>query len=142
LYRQRDSPTQYLAIQAHPLSQRIQLIEKDALDSDLVPILEPLSQEGRTMVSLDSNHAYDHVLAEMNRFGAYVSEDSYMVVMDGIQKMLGDTPCGDPAWFRDNPLRAVHTFLEAQPRNWEVDPYCERLKITCAPHGFLKKRAT
>ena len=128
-----------IAIQAHQLSKRIQLIEKDSLDRDLETILTPLCEEKTTMVFLDSSHSYEHVLEEMDMYGRYVTAGSYMVVMDGIQQNLSDTPRGNPEWIDDNPLRAIHKFLETNSSFWRCDRYYERLLITCAPHGFLQK---
>lgn len=128
-----------LAIQAHPLAHRIQLLEGSSIDPAVTAEVARLAAGQKTLVLLDSNHSYDHVRAELEAYAPLVSSGSYLVVMDGIQEFLADTPKGRPEWREDNPLRAIREFLAANAGTWEVDPWYGRLGVTCAPMGFLRR---
>jgi cephalosporin hydroxylase len=52
--------------------------------------------------------------------------------------VLTDAPGGSPTWDEDNPWRAIQDFL-ANNKDFEVDPYYNRLKVTHSPGGFLKR---
>jgi cephalosporin hydroxylase len=55
-----------LAIEAHPLSHRIHLIEGDSLADETVEAVRSMIRPGeRVMVALDSAHSRDHVLGEL-----------------------------------------------------------------------------
>ena len=127
-----------LAINSHPLSRRIELIEGSSIDSEVVEdVRNRINADREVIVVLDSNHSYEHVLAEMELYGKFISPGGYMVVMDSVQEMLQDTPTGSKNWKHDNPLAAIRTFLSKHPE-WETDPYYTRTHITCNPGGFLR----
>jgi cephalosporin hydroxylase len=67
-----------------------------------------------------------------------VTPDSYIVVFDGVMEVLTDAPGGSPTWDKDNPWHAVQGFIEENDE-FQVDPYYNRLKVTHAPGGFLKR---
>jgi len=46
----------------------------------------------RVLVSLDSNHTHDHVLAELNAYADLVFVGSYCIVFDTV---IEDLPSGD-----------------------------------------------
>lgn len=128
-----------LAINSHPLSSRIELIEGNSTDSQVVEEIRREScSRNKVLVVLDSDHSYDHVLSEMEIYSQFVSPGSYMVVMDGIQEKLSSTPIGKKGWEYDNPLMAIKEFLSKHD-DWEVDPYYTRTYITCNPCGFLRR---
>ena len=127
------------AIIEHPLSKRIQLIEGNSIDPVIVKKVEDfVKDKPKVLVILDSNHSYEHVFQELQLYSKFVSLGSYMVTMDGIQKMLADNPTGKSEWKYDNPLRAIQDFLKDNSQ-WKVDPHYNRLHITYTPQGFLKK---
>jgi cephalosporin hydroxylase len=128
-----------LAIRAHPLSHRIELVEGSSVEPETVrKVGEKIRGSKNALVILDSDHSFRHVLAEMEIYSRFVSPGGYMVVMDGIQEMLSDTPSAKPGWENDNPLRAIRKFLD-EHGNWEIDPYYNRIPITCNPQGFLRR---
>ena len=90
----------------------------------------------KVLVIFDSNHSFAHVLKEMEMYSSLVSKDSYMVVMDGTLGQLQDLPNSKPEWSEDNPLKAIHTFLERNPE-WEIDPYYNRLLVTSIRTPFF-----
>ena len=128
-----------VAIKGHPMSKRIHLIEGSSINKNTSEQVEELINEGdKTLFVFDSNHSYEHTLAEMELYSPMVSLDSYMVMMDGAQEFVSDIPSGKKEWRRDNPLRAIRNFLKAHTE-WESDPYYNRLYVTSNPMGFLKR---
>lgn len=128
-----------LAIQSHPLSKRIELVEGSSTDPHLFEELRRrIQSRGQVMVMLDSNHSYQHVFTELQLYSQLVSPGGYLVVMDGVQELLSDTPCGKEEWKQENPLAAIRDFLSEHP-DWEIDPYYTRTHITCNPSGFLRR---
>lgn len=128
-----------VAIKSHPLSKRIVTIQGSSIDKDIVKKASGMIKDAqRILVTLDSNHSYDHVLTEMEQYSPLVSKDSYLVVMDGAQELVWDIPDGKKQWQQDNPLRAIKDFLKNHPE-WEIDPYYNRLLVTSNPCGFLRR---
>jgi cephalosporin hydroxylase len=131
-----------LALQSHPLSRRFTLIEGSSLDvSTLDEVRNYIRPDDRVMVALDSNHTLAHVAEELKLYAPLVTPDSYLVVFDGVMQVLPDAPGGSPAWDKDNPWQAVQRFLEGTDEGveFEIDPIYNRLKVTHAPGGFLKR---
>jgi len=128
-----------LAINCHPLSKRIELIEGGSTDPEVVEeVHRRIDTKGEVLVVLDSNHSHDYVLSEMELYSKFVSPGGYMVVMDGVQEMLSDTPTGKKEWKHNNPLSAIRDFLSRHP-DWKEDSYYTRTYITSNPIGFLRR---
>ncbi len=65
------------AMENHCLSKRIELIEGSSIDPDTFQeVRKRLKGNSNIIVSLDSNHSYKHVLAEMNLYGRLVGPGS------------------------------------------------------------------
>ena len=129
-----------VAIEAHPLSSRIELIQGSSIDPDTVAQVRALCAGARrVMVLLDSNHSADHVARELELYHSLVTPDSYLVAMDGAQGQVFDIPSGRPEWREDNPLPAIHGFLARHPE-FEIDHHQTRLRATSSPDGFLRRR--
>jgi len=129
------------AILAHPLSSMIEMIEGSSVDSDIVKqVHEIASGFKKVMVILDSNHTHDHVLSELNLYSNLVSKGSYCVVLDTAIDDMPEDMFPDRPWGKeDNPKTAVHEFLKQNPK-FEIDKAIEdKLLITVAPSGFLKR---
>jgi cephalosporin hydroxylase len=115
-------PPNRAAIEAHPLADRIALIEGDSAAPETVEKVRAMVRPGETvMVVLDSNHTRDHVARELEAYAALVSRDSYVVVTDGIMQDLTDVPGGQAGWREDNPQQAARDFLERHPE-FVLDP--------------------
>jgi cephalosporin hydroxylase len=119
------------AIESHPLGRRVRLVEGASTDPATVAAL---------LVVLDSNHSAAHVRAELDCYHDLVTPNGYLVVMDGAQAHVWDTPRGKPAWRDDHPLAAIDGFLAAHPE-FVIDPRYNRLHVTSSPRGFLRRRA-
>lgn len=129
-----------LAINSHPMSQRIEMVEGSSTARETVDdVRSRISTNDKVLVTLDSNHSYEHVISEMEIYKKFIVPGGYMVVMDGVQEMLHDTPSGKQEWKSDNPLAAIRVFLSEHP-DWEEDPYYVRTRITCNPCGFLRRK--
>jgi cephalosporin hydroxylase len=129
-----------LAINSHPLSRRIELVEGSSTAPEMIEdIRSRIPTRGEVLVVLDSNHSYEHVISEMELYKEFISPGGYMVVMDGVQEMLSDTPSGNKEWEHNNPLAAIREFLSRHP-DWEEDSNYVRTQITCNPSGFLRRQ--
>ncbi len=114
-------PSNRAAIEQHPMFDRIELIEGSSVAPEVVASVGNRIRPGETtLVILDSNHSYDHVLRELEAYAPMVSVDSYIVATDGIMQDLGDTPKGRPEWRQDNPARATRDFA-AQHSNFALE---------------------
>ncbi|PPR64034.1 MAG: hypothetical protein CFH10_00356, partial [Alphaproteobacteria bacterium MarineAlpha4_Bin2] len=80
-----------------------------------------------------------HVQRELDLYCGLVSSGGYLVVMDGGQAFVSDIPRGDPEWRNDNPLVAIHRFLESS-NEFEIDPQFNRFGTTSCPDGFLRRK--
>jgi cephalosporin hydroxylase len=129
-----------LAIEAHPLSSRIQLIESDSLsDEALKAVRSAITPGDRVLIALDSNHTREHVRRELERYAPLVTPNSYLVVFDAVMALVADAPAAGEGWDQDNPLEAVREFLAGND-DFEVDRSFERLAVTYCPGGFLRRR--
>ena len=130
----------HLAIQAHPMSKHITLIEGSSTDETVVAqVRQMIRPEDKVLVALDSSHTYAHVREEMEKYSKLVTPGSYMVVFDGVMEILTDAPSGSPQWAMDSPMAAIRDFL-AEHEEFEVDPYYNRLGVTYCPDGFLRRK--
>lgn len=104
------------AIEAHPLSTLITLVEGDSIAPETVKMVHSLVNRGEVvMVFLDSCHNKGHVLAELEAYHDLVSPGSYIVAADSIVKDLNDVPRGRPEWKWDNPAEAIAEFVSQHP---------------------------
>jgi cephalosporin hydroxylase len=128
------------AIEAHPLAERIQLIEGSSIDPQMVSIIRRRTEGRRVIVVLDSNHTHEHVLAELNAYAPLVSENSYCIVMDTVIEDLPVNSFPDRPWSRgNNPKTAVKAFL-SRNQSFVVDRSIQdKLAVTVAPEGYLKR---
>ena len=130
-----------VAIENHPLSHRIQILESSSVEQATCERLRrAVTGAGTVLVVLDSNHSRAHVERELELYHSLVTPGSYLVVMDGAQAHVWDTPRGRAEWREDNPLPAIESFLAAHPE-FVDDPHWTRAHVTSSPHGFLRRRA-
>ncbi|WP_244558586.1 cephalosporin hydroxylase family protein [Tardiphaga sp. OK246] len=131
------------AIECHPMANRIDMIQGSSIDPDIVAkVREVATTAERILVSLDSNHTHEHVLAELEAYAPLTTIGSYCIVFD---TLIEDMPPGsfpDRPWDKgDNPKTAVWDYLKRHPE-FEVDLQMEqKLLITVAPNGYLKRVA-
>jgi cephalosporin hydroxylase len=131
------------AIEAHPMASRIQMIEGSSIAPDIVAQIKAIAADySRILVCLDSNHTHEHVLEELKAYTPLVSKGSYCVVFDTIVEDLPAEMFTDRPWGPGNsPKTAVWEFLKTHPK-FAIDKSIDnKLLITVAPNGFLKRRA-
>lgn len=129
------------AIEAHPMSSRIQMIEGSSIDPTVVAQVQRIAADySRVLVCLDSNHTHAHVLAELKAYAPLVSKGSYCVVFDTIVEDMPSDMFPDRPWGPgNNPKTAVWEYLKDHP-GFKIDKSIEhKLLITAAPDGFLKR---
>ena len=129
------------AIEAHPMSKRLRMIEGSSIDPLIIGQVHSLARGKRTIVVLDSNHTHGHVLAELEAYAPLVCIAGYCVVMDTIiENMPESFYAGDRPWgVGNNPKTAVHQFLRTHPE-FEVDAKIDhKLLISVAPSGYLRR---
>jgi len=133
------------AIEMHPLAKRISLIEGSSIAPAVVAeVRARAAGKGSVLVCLDSNHTHEHVLAELNAYADLVSADSYCIVFDTfVEDMPDDYVWTDRPWGKgNNPKTAVREWIRSHPE-FEIDRSIEnRLLITSAPDGFLRRKAS
>jgi cephalosporin hydroxylase len=129
------------AIDAHPLRSRIQMIEGSSIAPEVAEQVRACAKsKERVLVALDSNHTHAHVLEELNLYAPLVSQGSYCIVFD---TAIEDMPAGrfpDRPWDKgNNPKTAVWEFLESHPEFVIDRSIHEKLQITEAPDGYLRR---
>jgi cephalosporin hydroxylase len=130
-----------VAIEVHPMAARIQMIEGSSVAPQTIEQVHGIAANySRTLVCLDSNHTHDHVLAELNAYASLVSIGSYCVVFDTLIEDLTDGLFSDRPWGKgNNPKTAVWEYLKSHPE-YEIDKTIQnKLQITVAPDGYLKR---
>jgi cephalosporin hydroxylase len=130
------------AIEAHPMASRIQMIQGSSIAPDVVQQVRAAAQGyKKVLVFLDSMHTHDHVLGELDAYATLVTPGSYCVVFDTFVDDMPPKFFADRPWdVGNNPKTAVRAWLPKHPE-FEVDAEMEqRLQVTVAPHGFLRRK--
>ncbi len=140
------------AIEQHELFPFITLIEGDSTaPGTIVEMWRHLPPGATSLIILDSNHTYKHVLKELRAYAPLVSVGSYIIATDGSMEFLGESPrakkeypkVGDWGW--NNPKKAALDFVAENP-DFVVEeppfPFNEGeidFRITHWPSAFLKR---
>lgn len=129
------------AIEAHPMANRIDMIQGSSIAPEIVQQVKEYAKNYNTvLVSLDSNHTHEHVLAELEAYASLTSVGSYCAVFDTVvedmpKELFPDRPWGPG----NNPKTAVWEYLKTHPE-FEIDKQIQnKLLITVAPDGYLKR---
>ncbi len=134
-------PHNRAAIEAHPLFSWISLIQGSSIDSNIVAEVRRQARGYKTvLVSLDSNHTHDHVLAELEAYAPLTTAGSYCVVFDTLIEYAPDDLVNKRPWHKGNsPLSAIKKYLSGHPE-FEIDVMMDhKLQITGAPEGYLRR---
>ena len=87
------------ALDAHPMRERIHLIERSSVDSEVIEEVTQMARaRPRVMVMLDSNHSHEHVLRELELYSPLVTKGSYLIVMDTIVEDFPASSFPDRPW--------------------------------------------
>ena len=129
------------ALNDHPMRSRIQMIEGSSIAPEVIKEVHNVAKGyEKIMVCLDSNHTHDHVLAELDAYSSLTTLGSYCIVFDTLIEDMPSTMFNNREWGPgDNPKTAVWEFLKSHPE-FEIDKNIQnKLLITVAPDGFLKR---
>jgi cephalosporin hydroxylase len=146
-------PHNRAAIEAHPMSHRIDMIQGSSIALDVIAQVHQIAKGyKRVLVSLDSNHTHEHVLAELEAYAPLTSKGSYCVVFDTLIENMPGEMFPDRPWGKgDNPKTAVWEYLrclkaegrkaaDGAPLAFEIDRLIDsKLLISVAPEGYLKR---
>lgn len=129
-------------IEMHPMFKRIKMIEGDSVSLEVASqVYEIAKGRNKILVCLDSNHTHDHVLKELTLYAPLTSIESYCVVFDTIVEDLPADylPGGRPWNPGNNPKTAVYEFLQENP-DFTIDKSIDdKILISVAPSGYLKR---
>jgi len=128
-------------IENHPMNNWINMIEGSSVDSSVVEKVFHFSKDyKRIMVSLDSNHTHEHVLAELEAYAPLVTKGSYCVVFDTCIEDMPAEQCSERPWAPgNNPKTAVWEYLKTHSEFQIDSDIHNKLLITVAPDGYLKR---
>ena len=130
-----------IEIEKHSMFKRIKMLQGSSIDVNLVKQVEEIANTRKNiMVVLDSNHTHQHVLSELNLYSKFVSKESYLVVFDTIVEDMPEDSFPERPWGKgNNPKTAVHEFLKTHD-SFVIDKSIQdKLLITVAPDGYLKR---
>ncbi len=129
------------AIGAHPMRSRIETIEGSSIAPEIADQVRARAKgKQRVLVALDSNHTHAHVLEELKLYAPLVTPGSYCIVFDTVIEDLPDGTYPDRPWGKgNNPKTAVWEYLKSHPE-FSIDRSIhEKLLITVASDGYLKR---
>ena len=131
------------ALDKHPLRKSMILMEGSSIDEEniLEPIRKIAAGKNNILVCLDSNHTHKHVLEELRLYSEFVTKGSYCIVFDTVIEDIPDSISVDRPWGNgNNPKTAVDEFLSSNNK-FEIDYDIQnKLMITVAPGGYLRKK--
>jgi cephalosporin hydroxylase len=128
------------AIEAHPLSRRVDLIEGSSVDPAVVAeVAELAAAAERVMVILDSNHTHEHVLAELDAYAPMVTPGQFLIVADTAIEHIPVQDHRPRPWAPGNsPASALNDYVARFPR-FAADPHINaKLLMTSSPGGYLR----
>ncbi len=139
-------PNNRKAIESHPLSSYITLVEGDSVAPQIVASATAgIRPSDVVLIILDSNHTKQHVAKELQAYHRFVSKGSYIVATDGVMQFVHDTPRGKPEWRSDNPSQAAIEFAENQRQfvieepKWLFNESELDRGVTAWPSAWLKR---
>ena len=141
------------AIENHELFNLIDLYEGSSIEPSIIDqIKEKVGKNQKILVILDSAHDYKHVIKELQLYKQFVSLSSYIVVTDGSQEYLHDTPRAKKdypgyaeTWNNNNPKKAAEDFVKENNNFKIIEPefiFNEgniNFRVTHWPSAFVKR---
>jgi len=148
-----NRPHNRSAIESHPMSHHIDMLQGSSIDPDIVTQVHNYSKDHDCiLVMLDSNHTHEHVLAELEAYAPLTSKHSYCVAFDTVVEDMPENNFPDRPWGKgNNPKTAVREYLrrlqdegraasDGTPLTLAIDEnITNKLLITVAPDGYLKR---
>lgn len=112
---------------------RVEFMEGGSTSDRVISRIKERVGDQKVMVTLDSDHHFDHVLDELRLYSKLVSPGCYLIVQDTAHngRLL-------PKTFGKGPEAAVEVFLK-ENRNFQRDKGREKFMLTFHPGGYLKR---
>lgn len=139
-------PHNRAAIEGHPLSSYITLLEGSSVAPEVVEQTRAQIKDGEsTLIILDSNHSKAHVLAELDAYAPMVSVGSYIVATDGIMEIVAGGPRTEADWKENNPRQAALEWVQSHPDFAIVEPPfvfnegVTRNRVSYWPDAFIQR---
>ncbi len=106
-------PHNRVAIEAHPMSHRIDMIQGSSIAPEVIAQVHEIAKGyKKVLVFLDSNHTHGHVLAELEAYAPLTSNGSYCCVFDTVIEDMPEDMFPDRPWGKgNNPKTAVLEYL-------------------------------
>jgi len=122
---------------ANPLWKKyVKFIQGSSTDATVLATIQNLARGHKVLVTLDSDHTMQHVLAELHAYAPLVSPGSYLVVED---THLDGVPTQPE--FGPGPMAAVRAFLaEPAGKDFAPDLTREAMIMTFNPGGWLRRK--
>jgi cephalosporin hydroxylase len=132
-----DIQDQTQTARTRPLwKQYVQFFLGSSTDPQIVRRIAEMVKGKRVLVTLDSDHAMNHVLEELRLYAPLVSPGSYLVVEDTHIDGIPTFPHLSPG-----PTAAVNRFLEqGGSKMFERDLTREAMVMTFNPGGWLRRK--
>jgi cephalosporin hydroxylase len=129
------------AIEAHPLSRRISMLQGSSVGPEIIEqVRAAVGTTTPVLICLDSNHTYDHVLAELEAYAPLTSVGSYCIVFDTIVEEMPADLLSDRPWRPGNsPQTAVAEYLRMHPEFEIARDIDDKILISVAPGGYLRR---
>ena len=128
-------------IKNHYFNKNLILIEGSSIEQKVKKKVYKIAKNKKTiMVILDSNHSSKHVYEELSFYSKFVTKNSYCIVFDTIVEDLPNKFVKNRPWSKgNNPLTAVKLFLKGN-KSFKIDNEIDnKLMISSAKNGFLKR---
>lgn len=126
-------------IENHPLFKKIELIQGSSIDPMIIQeIKKRIPRNSKVIVCLDSNHIKPHVLEELKAYQQFIISNCYIVVFDTVISELARAGIDPQEYLNNSPKEAVTEFLKNNDK-FEIDKSFNKLYVSSAPNGYLKK---
>jgi cephalosporin hydroxylase len=117
-----------------PVHSRVRYLKGSSVDRAILAEVDRAAQQSTsTLVILDSDHHYPHVIQELQSYHRFVTPNNYLIVEDGNVNGNPVLPNHGPG-----PTEAVREFLQ-QSKRFVVDLRWEKFFMTFNPGGYLRR---
>ena len=135
--------TNRAAIESHPASKWITLIEGSSVSPEVVSKVHHIAKKHKkVMLFLDSNHTHDHVLAELQAYAELVTPNSYCIILDtGIEDIDPSAIAPGKPWGKGNSPKSALEAFTLTNSHFEVDTHFqEKAWFMSAQGGILRRK--
>lgn len=127
------------AIEAHPLSKRVELVVGSSISAGTLREVKKRVPAGSSViVCLDSDHTKPHVLKELQLYQQFIRPGGYIVVFDTVISKLAAPGNSEEKYINNSPREAVDEFLRDN-KDFEIDKSYNRLFVSSTPDGYLRR---